>query len=106
MALPNDVRFTDYEVVGRLRPGVRPEQARAEVDAILRQVEKDGRAPAPERKAAAEPFTESGLRAKIEANAAALGVVVLLVLIAAANLANLRLVDNESRRDVDCVDVV
>jgi predicted permease len=98
MALPNDVRFTDYEVVGRLRPGVRAGQASAEVDAILRQVEKDGRAPAPERKAVVEPVTESGLRAKIEANAAALGVVVLLVLIAAANLANLRLVDNESRR--------
>ena len=98
MASPNDVRFTDYEVVGRLRPGVRTEQARAEVDAILRQVEKDGRAPAPERKAVVEPLTEGGLRAKIEANAAALGVVVLLVLIAAANLANLRLVDNESRR--------
>jgi predicted permease len=98
MASPNDVRFTDYEVVGRLRPGVRPEQARAEVDAILRQVEKDGRAPAPERRAAVEPFTASGLRAKIAGNAAALGVVVLLLLIAAANLANLRLVDNESRR--------
>ena len=98
MASPNDVRNTDYEVVGRLRPGVRPEQARTEVDAILRQVEKDGRAPAPERKAVVERVTEGGLRAKIEANAAALGVVVLLVLIAAANLANLRLVDNESRR--------
>ena len=98
MASANDVRFTDYEIVGRLRPGVSPEQARAEVDAILRQVEKDGRAAAPERRAVVEPFTESGLRAKIAANAAALGVVVLLVLIAAANLANLRLVDNESRR--------
>src|ERR1035437_8464711 len=98
MASPNDVRFTDYEIVGRLRPGVGPDRARAEVDAILRQVEKDGRAPAPERRAVIEPVTESGLRAKIESNAAALGVVVLLVLIAAANLANLRLVDNESRR--------
>ena len=98
MASANDVRFTDYEIVGRLRPGVSPEQARAEVDAILRQVEKDGRAAAPERRAVVEPFTESGLRAKIAANAAALGVVVLLVLIAAANLANLRLVDNEGRR--------
>ena len=98
MASPNDVRFTDYEIVGRLRPGVGPDRACAEVDAILRQVEKDGRAPAPERRAVIEPVTESGLRAKIESNAAALGVVVLLVLIAAANLANLRLVDNESRR--------
>jgi predicted permease len=98
MASPNDVRFTDYETVGRLRPGVSAEQARAEVDAILRQVEKDGRAPAPERRAAVEAFTEGGLRAKIAANAAALGVIVLLVLIAAANLANLRLVENESRR--------
>jgi putative ABC transport system permease protein len=98
MASPNDLRFTDYETVGRLRRGSRPEQVRAEVDAIMRQVEKDGRAPAPERRAVVEPFTESGLRAKIESNAAALGVVVLLVLIAAANLANLRLVDNEGRR--------
>ena len=98
MASPNDVRFTDYEIVGRLRPGVGPQQARTEVDAILRQVEKDGRAPAPERKAVIEPFAEGGLRAKLAANAAALGVMVLLVLIAAANLANLRLVDNESRR--------
>ncbi len=98
MGSPNDLRFTDYETVGRLRPGVGAAQARAEVDAILRQVEKDGRAPAPERRAVIEPFTEGGLRAKLESNAAALGVVVLLILIAAANLANLRLVDNESRR--------
>src|SRR5450759_2144929 len=74
MASPTDVRFTDYETVGRLRPGVSLEQARAEVDAILRQVEKDGRAPAPERRAVIQPVTEGGLRAKIESNAAALGV--------------------------------
>ena len=98
MASADDIRFTDYETIGRLRPGVSLDRARAEVDAILRQVEKDGRAPAPERRAALDPFTEEGWGAKIESNAAALGVMVLLVLIAAANLANLRLVDNESRR--------
>ena len=48
MASANDVRFTDYEIVGRLRPGVSPEQARAEVDAIvsdLRRVARDIEAP-------------------------------------------------------------
>ena len=91
-------RATDFEVIGRLRPGVSEEQARAEVTAILHQVEAEGRAPAPERKALLDDFTERSLGAKLESNAVLLAVALLLILIAAANLANLRLVDNEARR--------
>ena len=98
MANPNNRSFTDYELTGRLRPGVSLEQARAEWEALLRQMEKDGLAPAPDRHARVLPFTENSLWHKLEANAVMLGVVVLLVVIAAANLANLRLVDNEGRR--------
>lgn len=98
MARPNDVRFSDYEVLGRLRPGVTIEQARAEVEAIFRQAEADGQAAGPERTAAVEAFTEKGLTARLRSNAVMLGVMLLVVLIAAANLANLRLVENEARR--------
>ena len=95
---PDDVRATDFELLGRLRPGVTVAQGRAEVDAILRQVESADRAPAPERHALMDDFTESSLGAKLSSNAVLLAVALLLVLIAAANMANLRLVENESHR--------
>ena len=98
MGNPDDTRFTDYEATGRLRPGATLDQARAEIDAVLRQLEQDGRQAGPDRKAGLELFAAKGLREKIESNAVFLGVMVLLILIAAANLANLRLVDNESQR--------
>ena len=98
MGRANDIRFADYDLVARLRPGVTMAQAHAECEGILRQMEKDNMEPAPQRKARLESFAEKGLGAKLKANAAMLGVIVLLVLIAAANLANLRLVENESRR--------
>jgi predicted permease len=94
---PN-IRYGEYEGLGRLRPGVAPEQARAELDSILRQLERDGRTAGPDRKAALEDFTDNSLLAKLKTNAVFLAAMVLLVLIAAANLANLRLVENESRR--------
>jgi hypothetical protein len=96
-ARPDDIRYTDYELIGRLRPTATLESARAESEAVLRQVEKDGLAPAPDRRALVEPFTPD-LGQRLESNAVVLGMMVLLIVIAAANLANLRLVDNESRR--------
>ena len=95
---PNDVADRNYELVGRLRPGATLAQAQAEADSILRQVERDGRAPGPDRTSRVTPFAEGHLWAKLQENAVLLGVVALLLLIAAANLANLRLVENESRR--------
>ena len=98
MASAGDTRRTDYLLLGRLRPGVTPAQARAECDAVLRQMEQDGSAPAAGRIAQIGGFTDENLAAKLKSNAVIFGVIVLLVLIAAANLANLRLLDNESRR--------
>jgi predicted permease len=98
MARPNDQRFSDYEVLGRLRPGVTAEQARTEVEALFRQAEADGQAAGPARTAAVEAFAEKGLAPRLKSNAVMLGVMLLVILIAAANLANLRLVENEARR--------
>jgi predicted permease len=89
-----DQHLADFEVLGRLRPGVTVEQAQREEDATLRQLQSDGLEPAPGRKAAVFPFAEFqiGLAAKLMAP------LFLVLLVAAANLANLRLVDNEARR--------
>ena len=97
-ANPDDLRYTEYELAGRLRPGVTLEQARIELDGILRQVERDGLAPGPDRHTTIESLAEGGLRSRIVSNAVFLAAIFLLILIAAANLANLRLVDNESHR--------
>lgn len=97
-AKPGDTRYTSYEVTGRCRPGATLDQARAEIDAALREVEAAGQAPGPARSASTDAFGDGTLKEKLETNAVLLGVVVLLVAIAGANLANLRLVDNEGRR--------
>lgn len=94
LANPADTRRTDFELLGRLRVGITLIAARSEADSVLRQVEKDGRAPGPERRAALEPFAPEQLSLKI----VFLTMLTLLVAIAAANVANLRLVDNEIRR--------
>ena len=91
---PADTRSTDFELLGRLRPLVTLEQARAEADAVLRQLERDGRAPGPQRRATLRPLQEEQLAVKI----VFLATLALLVVVAAANVANLRLVDNENRR--------
>ena len=89
-----DQQVADFEVVARLRPGVTVQQAQREEDAALRQLQSDGREPAPGRKAAIFPFVELtiGLAAMLVAP------LILVLLVAAANVANLRLVDNEARR--------
>ena len=98
LADANDARRTDYEALGRLRAGATVPQARAEVDAILRDLDRNGLAPAPGRTGAVESFSPLGLGARLQANAVMLAVIVLLIVIAAANLANLRMVENEARR--------
>jgi predicted permease len=91
---PADTRSTDFELLGHLRPQVTLEQARADADAVLRQLEREGRAPGPQRRATLRPFQEEQLAVKI----VFLATLALLVVVAAANVANLRLVDNENRR--------
>ncbi len=91
---PDDPRATDFELLGRLRAGVSAEAARAEAGAILRQVEAEGRAPAAGR----NPVLRAFVNPSAATDAVLLVVAALLILIGGANLANLRLVENESRR--------
>jgi putative ABC transport system permease protein len=98
IARPDQTRYTRFELLARLRSGADAERARAEMNAVLRQVEREGDAPGPDRNVVVSAFTESGLGAKLETNSVFLAAMALLILIAGANLANLRLVDNEARR--------
>jgi len=89
-----DQHLADFEVLARLRPGITVEQAQREEDTTLQQLQSDGLEPAPGRKAAVSPFAEF----KIVFAALLMAPLFLVLLVAAANLANLRLVDNEARR--------
>lgn len=98
MGSSSDVRETDYELIARLRSGATLGDAGRDVDAVLRQLEQDGFEPDTGRRAAAAPFAESSLRAKLTSTAVFDAMILLVLLIAGMNLANLRLVDNETRR--------
>lgn len=90
----SDIYRTDFALLARLRPNVTINQAREEVDGILRQLERAGQEPARSRHASMVPFQDTQLAVKL----LFLAILMLLIGIAAANLANLRLVENESRR--------
>ena len=89
-----DQHLADFEVVGRLRPGATIELAEQEEEAVLRKLRADGLEPAPGRTAAVGPFVEF----KSARIALLMSPFLLVLLVAAANLANLRLIDNEARR--------
>ncbi|MGA2134032.1 MAG: FtsX-like permease family protein [Bryobacteraceae bacterium] len=89
-----DPKLADFEATARLRPGVTPEQAKREEDAILRQLQAEGAEPAPGRTAKVAPWNEF----KLSTAALLMSPLFLVLLVAAANLANLRLMDNEARR--------
>jgi predicted permease len=91
---PAEPGGTDFELLGRLRPGVTLAQAQTEVNAILRQLEKDGREPGPGRRAVVYPLVDK----MIVVEAVFLAALALLLVVAAVNVANLRLVENEGRR--------
>jgi len=89
-----DQHLADFEVVGRLRPGATIELARQEEEAALRKLQTDGLEPAPGRTAVVAPFVEL----KPMMIGLLMAPLALVLLVAAANLANLRLIDNEARR--------
>ena len=94
----HDVRDISYELTARLRPDVTVVQAQAECDAVLRQSSIEGLAPGPERRSSVLPIASSSVLQKLESNGLMLGIVVLLVWIAASNFASLRLLDSADRR--------
>jgi len=89
-----DRTLADFEVTARMREGFTIEQAKREGDTILRRLQADGLEPEPGRTAAVSPYRQFTLGTA----ALLMAPLFLVLLVAAANLANLRLVDNEARR--------
>ena len=93
-----DRRNNDFEVVGRLRAGADADAARREVEAALRTLDQEGQSPGPGRTARIDRLDGSD-EPRTAATSALFGaIVVLVLLIATANVVNMRLAQNEERR--------
>lgn len=94
---PGQVSYADWELIGRLRPGVSMEQARTELVSLLRESEQAGATPASGWKPEIEHLEENALQRLRQAGIFP-ALILVLLLIAGMNIACLRLVDNELRR--------
>jgi putative ABC transport system permease protein len=88
----------DFEVMGRLRPGATPDAARREVEAALRHVDEEGQSPGPGRTSLVRHLDGSDEPQSAATSALFAAIVLLVLLVAAANVANMRLAQNEERR--------
>jgi predicted permease len=88
----------DFELMGRLKAGASAERVRAEVSAALAEVAREGRAWKAGNTAAVTMLMESSWKQTVVLGGVFLTTVGLILLIAASNVANLRLVDNQVRR--------
>jgi len=86
------------QVVGRLRPGVTREQARAEMDAIVRRLAEAYEKTTEGRGAVVTPITEELLGATKPALVTLTGAVAVVLLITCANVASLLLAQAAQRR--------
>jgi predicted permease len=93
-----DKRNPDFELLGRLKPGVAPDRVRQDVEASLKLVDQDGASPAPGRTAFVEKLDSSDRPASRSTSMLFAAIVLLLLLVATANVANVRLAQNEERR--------
>jgi predicted permease len=88
----------DFELMGRLRAGATADLVRSQVSAVLAEVAREGRAWRPGNTAAVTMLMESSWKQSVTLGGVFLLTVGLILLIAASNVANLRLVDNQVRR--------
>lgn len=101
--LYNDRRFLGFFAVGRLKPGVTIDQARAELKNVGSQLEHDFPVPNKGRSFTVVPLLESTLNPNLQgqaerAGALMMGVVGLVLLIACANISNLLLARAAGRK--------
>jgi putative ABC transport system permease protein len=88
----------DFEVMGRLRAGATPDAARRDVEAALRHVDQEGQSPGPGRASLVRHLDGSDEPQSASTSALFAAIVLLVLLVAAANVANMRLAQNEERR--------
>ena len=93
-----DRRNADFELVGRLVTGTRVDQVTRDVEAALRRVDQEGASPGPGRTVFIERRDGSDSPATRSTSTLFTAVVLLVLLVAAANVANMRLAQNEERR--------
>jgi predicted permease len=98
MGSPADPKDTQYEPLIRLKPGVTIETARRDIDQVLRQREAAGIAHEPGRAAAVFSFTRPEIKPGTTPGDVFPWIVLLVLTIAAANFAGLRLIENQARR--------
>ena len=98
MGSPANPKDTQYEPLIRLKPGVTLETARREIDQVLRQREAAGLAHEPGRTAAVFSFTRPEVKPQTTPGDVFPWIVLLVLAIAAANFAGLRLIENQARR--------
>ncbi|MBZ5724735.1 MAG: ABC transporter permease [Acidobacteriia bacterium] len=98
MASPTNPKDTEFEPLLRLKPGVGLEAARRDMDQVLRRREAAGVAPEAGRTAFVLSFTRPESTPETTPGDVFPWIVALVLAIAAANFANLRLVENQLRR--------
>jgi predicted permease len=98
MGSPADAKDTQYEPLIRLKPGVTLETARLDIDQVLRRREAAGLAHEPGRTAAVFSFTRPEIKPETTPGDVFPWIVLLVLTIAAANFAGLRLIENQARR--------
>jgi putative ABC transport system permease protein len=98
MASAVDTKDSQYESLLRLKPGATVEAARIQIETALRGVESAGLAKDPGRKAWASRYDRPEGKKEATAGDIFPWIALLVLTIAAANFANLRLIDSQAQR--------
>jgi predicted permease len=93
-----DQRNNDFELLGRLKPAATLDRAKQDVEVVLRRLDQEGIAPESGRTARVERLDGADDPRTAAGSALFAAIVLLVLLVAAANVANMRLAQNEERR--------